>query len=182
MQENATEAAGRQDGFFCQDRENFSGGLIEHVCANTGQGPVNVGWFNGMMRRRQQIHCRRIRDHIHARMRLHTFEKRAFDGESRLVLVVDDSGYGMAGLGREIKFFRVIWRIVERHAKLVDQDLLHQTRTFAAQQDCGFGRAKPGSRGKNVRNKLLGLFFVAAIDDSALCAVRVAVFGVRSAG
>jgi hypothetical protein len=42
-------------------------------------------------------------------------------------------------------------------------------------------RTQSSARGKNVRHKLLGLFFVPAIDDSALRAVRITVLGLVSA-
>ena len=87
----------------------------------------------------------------------------------------------MACLGGQIEFSGMFRRGIERDVKLIDQDFLHQARAFMAQQRGRFGRAESGARGEDVRDELFGRFAAAAINDPALCPVRVAVLGVRGA-
>ena len=49
-------------------------------------------------------------------------------------------------------------RGIEGHIKLVDQDFLHQARTFLAQKRRRFWRAQSAARAKNIRNQLFRRF------------------------
>ena len=104
VQKDAAEAARRQNGFPGENGENFSGGLVEHVCSNTGQRAVDVGGLDRVVRRRQQVHRSGICEHFHFGVSLHPFKESPLNRKSGLVLEVNDPRNRMAGLGCQIEF------------------------------------------------------------------------------
>ncbi len=131
VQENAAEPARRQNRFLREDRENLPGGLVENIGSHAGQRAVDVRWLDGVVRRGQQIHSRRIGDDFYFRVRLHSLKERPLDRESRPVLEVNDARDRMAGFGSQVELARIVGRRIEGNMKLVDQDFLHQARAFA---------------------------------------------------
>src|ERR1700722_11451109 len=81
---------------------------------------------------------------------------------------MNDARNRMASLGREVKLLGIFRRWIERNMKLVDQYFLNEARPLMAEQGSRFRRAKSRPSNQNVRNKLLRLLVVPAVDDSAL--------------
>src|SRR5215472_9180591 len=88
----------------------------------------------------------------------------------------------MAGFAGQVEFVRTVRGRIKRNAKLIDQDFFYQTWAFLTQQRRCRQGAQPCAHCKNIRDELVWRFVAATIDDPALRAVRVAVFGLCGAG
>ena len=156
--------------------------LIEHVGPDAGQWAIDVGGLKGVVRDGQQVHGGRMRHHLHVRVRADPLQERPLNRGAGLILVVNDARQGMARLAGQVKLPGIFRGGIEGNAKLVNQNFLHQTRAFAAQQAGGVGGAQAAANREDVGNQLFWGFPLRAIDDSALRPIGIAflrVFGAR---
>jgi len=178
MQEDAAQTARGQNGFLGLEREDFSRRLIEHVGPEAGQRAIDVGGLQGVVRDGQQVHRSRFGNHLHLRVRAHPLQKSALNRGAGLILVVNDARQGMSRLAGQVKLSGIFRRAIKGNAQLVNQNFLHQTRAFTAQQAGGVWGAEAAANREDVGNQLFWGFPWRAIDDSALRPIGIALLRV----